>query len=328
VEDFQHHGVTAALIDVNFRAPQEAANPERAADIRAHRSIWFTGGDQSRIINAFRPDDGDTVGYEALWSVLDADGAIGGTSAGAAMMSDPCIRWGNSAEALLVGFSEVEDRGVRVGKGMGFFPYGITDQHFIRRGRLGRMIMAQVLTDMQFGFGVEENRGLQVDLETHELTAVGGDRAILIADIGEIQTNGLAHEGIRITLLSDGDTMHGLRHTVTVNPLSTRKPLNTTEWNGNQVLHEGQAWEANRLVDLMATMAILGLRTATTSDDNFDLTFTVDERTRFYLAPDTGGPDRADISVVDIRLDITPKAHAAEARQALLIEISSGGMGN
>lgn len=322
VEDFGKNGVVASVIDVNFKAPEEAANPWKADAIRASRSIFFTGGDQTRIIDAFRPATGDTVGYLALWSVLDADGVIGGTSAGAAMMSDPCIRWGNSTEALLIGASEAPDHGVRIGRGMGFFPYGLTDQHFLRRGRLGRMIVAQMAAGMTRGFGVEENRALQVDLHTHTLTAVGGSRAVLVADSSTAVADGLARRGIRISLLSDGDTMDGRRGTVTVAPDSGRA-LVIEPLTGTTTLFPGEIWEPYRVADVLATMALERRAEARSSDANFDLIFTADNRSRFFLAPGESDPTKADFTAVSVNLDIIPREGADAARSELLAKIAS-----
>jgi cyanophycinase len=188
VEDFQRHaseGQVIELIDVRHDTPELAHDPQIVAAIEACDAIWFTGGDQSRIIAVFRPEAGDTPGFHAIRSVLQRGGVIGGTSAGAAMMSDPMIRWGNSHEALLLGAADdLEDFGVAIGRGMGFFPFGVTDQHFIARGRLGRLLVACDLAGVTLGFGVEENCALVVDLATGTLTAVGEPGLLAIERVG------------------------------------------------------------------------------------------------------------------------------------------------
>ena len=62
----------------------------------------------------------------------------------AASMSDPMIAGGDSLNSLLLGprTENSKGRGVEIEKGMGFFPYGFTDQHFLRRGRFGRLVVA------------------------------------------------------------------------------------------------------------------------------------------------------------------------------------------
>ncbi|MEM8783545.1 MAG: cyanophycinase [Planctomycetota bacterium] len=150
------------LLDIRNGDVGKANDPAWAEKIKACDGLWFTGGDQSRIVATFRPDEGDTPAYAAMWDVLNRGGVIGGTSAGAAMMSDPMIKWGNSHEALLLGVvNDVPDFGVGVGKGMGFLPDAIVDQHFFARGRLGRLLVAMqhdyVRDEGRLGVGVGEN---------------------------------------------------------------------------------------------------------------------------------------------------------------------------
>jgi cyanophycinase len=327
VEDFAAHGVSATVIDVNFKAPQEAANPEKAAQIAAHRAIWFTGGVQSRIIDAFRPATGDTVGYTALAGVLAGDGVIGGTSAGAAMMSDPCILWGNSSEALLIGLSDAEDRGVLVGRGMGFFPYGLTDQHFVRRGRLGRLVVALMESGVPRGFGVEENSALQVDLETHTLTAVGNHRPIVYVDVSEATRVGLARTGIRVSVLGNGDTINGITGKITRSPSSVGLELSPLGLERSETHSEGKVWESHVVPDLLDKMVEFQLREIRSSDTNFDVIFRADSRSVLALElPDNKG--MRDGRIYNVIMDILPKEHAEEARLKLMAELATEGATN
>jgi cyanophycinase len=63
--------------------------------------------------------------------------AIGGTSAGAAIMPDVMIAHGDS---------EINPRvdAVEMGPGMGFLKGMLVDQHFAQRGRLGRLISTRI----------------------------------------------------------------------------------------------------------------------------------------------------------------------------------------
>ncbi len=82
------------------------------------------------------------------------------------------IGGGNSLGALTHGVIEdyqgddfPEGDGVLMTKGLGFFPFGIVDQHFDQRGRIGRLIVALINEKNRFnmGFGVDENTALIYD---------------------------------------------------------------------------------------------------------------------------------------------------------------------
>lgn len=191
VQDFQQYAEPTQSIELVYitQDDQAAAQSESmAAYLKQFDGIWFTGGDQSRILNVFRPIDEegnvvDTLGYEALKEVLQRGGVVGGTSAGAAMMSDPMIKWGNSHEAFLVGRSDLlEDWGVGVTRGMGFFPFGMVDQHFFRRGRLGRLMVACETESMPIGIGVAENTAMVVDLAAKKIKQVVGEKGVLVVE--------------------------------------------------------------------------------------------------------------------------------------------------
>ncbi len=196
----------AEIVPLTTANAERAEAPEIAAEIAACRGLFFTGGDQSRITAVFRPDSGDTPCYRAVRELLDRGGVISGSSAGAAMMSDPMIRGGSSIGALRSGarFGDQEpETGVWIGKGMGLFPYGIVDQHFLARGRLGRLVVALVATHTRFGFGIDEDNALVVDLGTGTIETVG-PRALLLVDAGGANRDESGYTGLRIDLLGDG----------------------------------------------------------------------------------------------------------------------------
>ena len=179
-----------------------ATTPEVAARLAQASGVWFTGGNQSRIVSVFRPTESDVPTLHSVLSQsLAAGGVIGGSSAGAAIMSETMLAGGTSEGALLHGEGE---GGLKLASGLGFFPHGIVDQHFLARGRLGRLLVALELTGERYGFGIEENSALVVYLGDH---AVGlGSRGVCILDRGRFSEN--ADSGTRnfeLTLLGTGD---------------------------------------------------------------------------------------------------------------------------
>jgi cyanophycinase len=197
-----------------------ASDPAQIARIDAADAIWFTGGDQARITAALIEADGrDTPMLAALRARLAAGAVIGGTSAGAAMMSPVMIVRGETLPALLEapmalpeGVEAPETDRLVLARGLGFFPYGLTDQHFGERARLGRLARAVVTVDapLRHGFGVDENTAMVIDLAAHRLTALGAG-SVTILDGRDAETadfNGAAHiESLVLHLLSAGDQL-------------------------------------------------------------------------------------------------------------------------
>jgi len=141
-------------------------------------ALWFVGGDQSRITAVFRPigSDGqrhDTMAYKATLRILERDGVIAGTSAGAAMMTDPMLTGGTSTDALKNGATWTNDvhggQGVGLAPGMGYITGVLVDQHFLERGRLGRLLVAMRAANIERGYGINEDAALEVNLREGSL---------------------------------------------------------------------------------------------------------------------------------------------------------------
>lgn len=146
--------------------------------------IWMTGGDQNAITRLLLgPDGSDTPLLAALRRRLGEGAVIGGTSAGAAAMSDPMIGCGTSLGALMLPRSTVAPEtemsdALYVTKGLGLFPFGIVDQHFDTRARFGRLVEAAMVAEgeRRLAFGIAEDSAMVCDLKTAVagLIGVGG----------------------------------------------------------------------------------------------------------------------------------------------------------
>ena len=85
--------------------PLTVANARRLAHDRAlcdriagYGSVYFTGGDQAKIVAALAPRGRETPALAAIRAAQAAGGLVSGSSAGAAMMSQPMILGGTSIE--------------------------------------------------------------------------------------------------------------------------------------------------------------------------------------------------------------------------------------
>lgn len=157
VEDFRRLGAVADLVDVS---PGAANSESTATYLEQFTGFWFSGGDQSRLSALL-------LGTKALESIerrYRAGSVVGGTSAGAAVMSSLMLtgRWRkprNPEEEEIVNIA----RGMQeISRGFGFFKGAIVDQHFMHRARYNRLISAVLDHPQLIGVGIDEETALLV----------------------------------------------------------------------------------------------------------------------------------------------------------------------
>jgi cyanophycinase len=185
------------VVDTSRREDSDEQNNLEA--VKNATGIFFTGGDQARILEIIKDTELDAVLHKRF-----AEGAVvAGTSAGAAMMPDKMI---------VEGESETNPRPdtVKIDRGMGFLPNVVIDQHFAQRGRLGRLLTALALEPATIGFGIDENTAIIVD---GHIVEVIGESSVTIVDESEATHNNvnellkdepLALCGIKLHILPAG----------------------------------------------------------------------------------------------------------------------------
>ncbi|NQE36472.1 cyanophycinase [Microcoleus asticus] len=195
---------------VDTQTPEDAKNPDYLEAIEQATGIFFTGGDQARIISCLKDTQLDVAMHKRY-----SEGAIvGGTSAGAAMMPDMMIIEGDSETNPRVDV-------VAMGPGMGFLPGVVIDQHFAQRGRLGRLVTALLLQPAVLGFGIDENTAILVSGD--ELEVIGESAVTIIDESEKLHDNmegRLKDEGLAIC----GAKLHILPHGYRFN-LKTHQPV-------------------------------------------------------------------------------------------------------
>lgn len=157
VADFQKLGAETHLVNFNRnRANREST--ERYLD--QFTGYWFSGGDQSRLAALLL----GTKALDSLYRRYKEGAVIGGTSAGASVMSSVMLtgkrRLPRSPEE-----GELQNiaRGMQeVSEGFGFFKGAIVDQHFMHRARYNRLISAILDHPQLLGVGIDEETALLV----------------------------------------------------------------------------------------------------------------------------------------------------------------------
>jgi len=165
------------------RGAYEAAEVER---LRRADGLWLLGGDQNATIALLRgPDGRDSPLLAALRERAGRPRAVGGlvvggTSAGAAVLSDPMIGAGTSFGALALprakaaGEAEMSSA-LYVLSGFGLFTEGMIDQHFDTRARLARLLEAALVEDgaRRPAFGIAEATALVYEGASRRIGVVG-----------------------------------------------------------------------------------------------------------------------------------------------------------
>lgn len=146
-------------------------------------AVWFAGGNQNLITEAYL----GTLVETRLHDMLKRGGVIGGTSAGAAIMTQTMIAGGIGVPHL--------------GTGFGFLKGAIVDQHFAQRNRQGRLMQAIESHPGQIGLGINENTALVV--RGRKLEVIGEEVAICISGTHERPT--------RVESLAKGQTADLIR---------------------------------------------------------------------------------------------------------------------
>lgn len=179
-------------------------------------ALFFTGGDQKRIVDRYRAGGKDSPELLAMRRLLARGGVLAGTSAGDAMMGATMFHGGSSAEALGIAEPVVQDDsdnppeptllGPRYGTGMGLEPWVLTDSHFLERNRIGRLVAALAQSGIRGGVGISENGCVEIDLATGIATQVGNTPTVVV-DGASIRKEGKNYYGARVLVLDRGDTI-------------------------------------------------------------------------------------------------------------------------
>jgi len=164
--------------------------------------IFLTGGNQLRISTIL----GGTPVAKKIRSLNARGVAVGGTSAGAAVLSEHMIAFGESGSTPRAGL-------VSLAPGFGLTNRVIIDQHFRQRDRLGRLLAALAYNPFAIGIGLDEDTAGFID--SNDLIQVVGNGAITIVDASALEHSSMGTAssgeaicltGVRLHVLTAGST--------------------------------------------------------------------------------------------------------------------------
>jgi cyanophycinase len=157
-------GRVESVVFLHTRRREQANEASFVGPLATATGVWLAGGDQTLLIDAYR----GTAVQRALRDLLARGGVIGGTSAGAAVMSEVMIRGGNPVAEL--------------GRGFGFLPGVIVDQHLSERERLPRLRGSVERHPGYLGLGIDERTAVVVQ---GRLATVLGERQVRVCFPGQ-----------------------------------------------------------------------------------------------------------------------------------------------
>ena len=172
--------------------------------------VWFGGGDQNRLASALR---GSRV-EAAIRARYEAGAVVGGTSAGAAVLSAVMItgnerRPGGTRPDTTQSFITIERENVVTDTGFALIGDAIVDQHFVRRRRHNRLISLVLEREPHLGVGIDEGTAILVHpdgrwtVEGASVVVIYDARAAAITDVARPV---LGASGLRMHILPAGGT--------------------------------------------------------------------------------------------------------------------------
>ena len=117
--------------------------------LREARGVFFAGGRQWRLADSYL----DTLTHKELAALLARGGVIGGSSAGASILSSFMVRGDTKSNEKMIGDHTV---------GLGFLKNAAIDQHLLRRNRQFDMLEVIDKHPALLGIGIDEDTAIVV----------------------------------------------------------------------------------------------------------------------------------------------------------------------
>lgn len=195
---------------LDFDTRRDAHEPNRVAAIEQASGIFITGGNQLRLSTII----GGTPIAQAIRACNASGVPVGGTSAGAGILSEHMIAGGNGDSATPRADS------VKLAPGLGLTNRVVIDQHFRQRDRLGRLLAALAYNPFAIGLGVDEDTAAFIGPDN--TIEVEGSGAVTVVDADGLQFSSMAQVGGSDAVCMLGLQVHVLTAGASFN-LDTRK---------------------------------------------------------------------------------------------------------
>jgi cyanophycinase len=195
---------------LHIDSPEMGNDDSTVQKIESASAIFFTGGVQERLMQRV----GGTRSEAAIKKLYnERGGIIGGTSAGAAVMSNVMIT-GNELinKDTTDAFIAIQAKNIETKKGFGFLDHVIIDQHFVVRKRHNRLISLVLENPKLVGIGIDEDTAILI--YPNNKFRVYGKGSVVVYDARkanaiQINQNGLiGGREIKMDVLVGGDEFY------------------------------------------------------------------------------------------------------------------------
>lgn len=199
-EAFSNLGVkNINVLDISRR--EDSYDEKNINLVKKAKLVFFTGGDQLRITSLI----GGSPVFNELKNLIDRGIYVVGTSAGASVMSDTMIVEGEDEE-------DPKKSIINMAPGLGLINNVIIDQHFIQRGRIGRLLAGVAQNPQVLGIGIDENTAIIANKDGN--IEIIGEGAVYFIDGSGITYSNVSEQNnneilsifnIRIHVLKEGN---------------------------------------------------------------------------------------------------------------------------
>lgn len=184
------------IITARPRDRREADKRGFADAVDSATGVFFTGGNQMKLSSTIR---GTRFG-DAVVAAYQRGAVVGGTSAGASVVSEHMVGYGSPG-------IHPKFRMVAQAQGLGLLPGAIVDQHFAQRARYGRLLNLVASSPDLLGIGLDEDTAIHVTDETD--LEVLGKGSVFVVDMRAAITDAATARGTSPLMIS-GAAVHFL----------------------------------------------------------------------------------------------------------------------
>jgi len=205
VKEMKGLGVKEAFyLNINANAANQDSTVAKMANVTG---VFYSGGDQVLLTAALL----NTKVQKRIHEIYKNGGVVGGTSAGAAVMSKIMIT-GNELlnKDSSAAFHTLLKDNIEVKEGFGFITDAIIDQHFVVRRRHNRLITVVLQNPKLLGVAIDEATCIIVNPDN--TFTVLGESVVLVYDatkskhVRTNKNNYLSAANLSLNILQSGDS--------------------------------------------------------------------------------------------------------------------------
>ena len=224
-ETMSRYEIAFRSMGINAITPLVITNREDSNDSKFTKllkdldGIFITGGDQLRLTSIL----GGSSFLDALNEFLQ-DHIIGGTSAGAAAVPDTMISWGDPG-SFTKGM-------LKMSPGLGMVRDMVIDTHFVRRGRITRLLHMVAENPGILGIGLSEATAMLLETQNKTLEVLG-EGSVILVDGRNINYSNISQIQVKKAISVENVVLHALSEGHMFN-YETHKLINTPKYDSKK----------------------------------------------------------------------------------------------